>query len=33
MGFVFIFVVAYNGASFIYKLLCYFEGLRNKESD
>lgn len=33
MGFVFIFVVAYNGASFIYKLLSYFEGLRNKESD
>lgn len=33
MCFVFIFVVAYNGSSFVYKLLSYLEGFKNKESD
>lgn len=29
MGFLLIFVVAYFGSSFVYKLLSYFEGLKN----
>lgn len=33
MGFLCLLLIAYNGASFIYKLLSYFEGLKNKRSD
>nr|BCT99086.1 hypothetical protein [uncultured bacterium] len=33
IGFLCLLLVAYNGASFIYKLLSYFEGLKNKRSD
>lgn len=32
-AFVGVFLVAYNGASFVYKILSYFEGLKDKESD
>jgi hypothetical protein len=28
-----VFLVAYNGASFVYKILSYFEGLKDKGSD
>ncbi|HCB0596826.1 TPA: hypothetical protein ACXZVU_004276 [Salmonella enterica] len=33
MGFLLIFVVSYFGSSFIYKLLSYLEGLKNKSGD
>ncbi|WP_407238552.1 hypothetical protein [Escherichia coli] len=33
IGFLCLLLVAYNGASFIYKLLSYFECLKNKGSD
>lgn len=33
ISFLCLLLVAYNGASFIYKLLSYFEGLKNKGSD
>ncbi|EKZ5999875.1 hypothetical protein REZ03_005381 [Klebsiella pneumoniae] len=33
LGFVFIFLVAFNGANFVYRLLSYLEFVKNKEID